>query len=416
MPTADEKLIIINSVLEDNEMIDKLNYLEPKHLGSYSKIYGKILEKYNKNKAITKIELIIDGIDVPETETVPFAVIDKYAHKIFDDYQLSIVKKCFKKMKFTDLDKTLSQLEQIYEQIDSNYLMSASDKPVDIKEFVEEMKGLRKSEAPLGIMVDSLPTFNSITGGMLPSDMIGIYGKEKSSKTTFAHQIVLDVAVSQKIPTAIFNFEMDEIQILMKTMSMMTGISQNVLRNPQQNKYDDIIFEVKAQTFADGFKDAKLFIFDEMFNEIQIYSKVKMLIKKFGVKLIVIDYLMLMESYKSFGIRRDELNYLSRFFKRMAKQLNIIIILISQANDSGQREAEAKGLSRDANYYFYVERLDEHTKVTIGDSEYTSIEGDFVIVNRGIRHGISNRAFITRFIDNMYREIDIKEVYYDPLG
>jgi replicative DNA helicase len=247
---------------------------------------------------------------------------------------------------------------------------------------------------------------------MLPTDLIGIYGKEKSTKTTLTHQIVLDIALEQKIPVAVFNFEMDVIQILMKTFSMRSGISTNVLRNPKQNIIPDSEFDIKAERLRKDFEDAKLFVIDEMLNEQQIYNKSKELVKSYGVKLIVIDYLMLIEPSVHKAQRRDELNDLSRFFKRMAKKLNVIIILVSQANDSGMREAEAKGLSRDSNYYFYVEQLGQGQEIKIAGESYKAQEGDYAVINRGIRHDLGNRAFITRFIENKYCEITIKSKYY----
>ncbi len=48
------------------------------------------------------------------------------------------------------------------------------------------------------------------------------------------------------------------------------------------------------------FEGAKLFIVDELYTEHQLYHKAKQLIKAHGVKMVVIDYLMLMESNHKF--------------------------------------------------------------------------------------------------------------------
>ncbi len=93
----------------------------------------------------------------------------------------------------------------------------------------------------------------------------------------------------------------------------------------------------------------------------------------------------------------------------MAKNLNIIVLLVSQANDSGMREAEAKGLSRDSNYYFYVQALQDKQPIELGGVKYYATQGDYVVMNRGIRHGIGNKAFITRFVNNRYVEVSLEK-------
>lgn len=407
--------IVLDSLLTDNGLIDSTSFLESIMFRYFRKQFECLKEVYNNTDKVSNIDLVLKGykdfISITDSEIGQTAV--EKARTLFDAYQLETVQNAIKSIQYKDIDTVLSDLTQIIDTVDSSYENNQKLKPVNIEKFLRKMEEIRHSKEDLGIMVQSFPTFNKITGGMLPGDLVGIYGKEKSTKTTFTHQIIIDISLSKKVPSVIFNFEMDTLQLLMKTMSMVTGIDISTLRYPRgkDNMISDSVFSLKSDNLKSKFEGVKLFIEDKMLNEMQIYSKTKELIKSHGIRIVIIDYLMLIEASKDFrGQRRDELNYLSRFFKRMAAKLKITILLISQANDTGMREAEAKGLSRDSNYYFYVEELEKGNKVKIKDVDYIANDNEYLIINRGIRHGKGNRGFLTKFVDNIYKEFSIDKL------
>lgn len=406
--------IVLDSLLTDNGLIDSTSFLESIMFRYFREQFECLKEVYNNTDKVSNIDLVLKGykdfISITDSEIGQTAV--EKARTLFDAYQLETVKNAVKGIQYKNIDTVLTDLTQIIDTVDSSYENNQKLKPVNIEKFLRKMEEIRHSKEDLGIMVQSFPTFNKITGGMLPGDLVGIYGKEKSTKTTFTHQIIIDISLSKKVPSVIFNFEMDALQLLMKTMSMVTGIDISTLRYPRgkDNMISDSVFSLKSDNLKSKFEGVKLFIEDKMLNEMQIYSKTKELIKSHGIRIVIIDYLMLIEASKQFGQRRDELNYLSRFFKRMAAKLKITILLISQANDTGMREAEAKGLSRDSNYYFYVEELEKGNKVKIKDVDYIANDNEYLIINRGIRHGKGNRGFLTKFVDNIYKEFSIDKL------
>lgn len=406
--------IVINSLLADNKLIDSTSFLETIMFLHFREQFDYLKETYNNKEEVSNIDLVLRGykdfISITDSDIGQTAI--EKARNLFDAYQLETVQNAVKSIQYKNIDLVLTDLNQIIDTVDSSYANNRKLRPINIDKFIKKMDEVRHSKNDLGIMCESFPTFNKITGGMLPGDLVGIYGKEKSTKTTFAHQVIIDIALGKKIPSAIFNFEMDTLQLLMKTMSMVTGIDTSTLRYPrgEDNMISDSEFEDKASLLRLKFENVNLFIEDKMLNEMQIYSKAKELIKSHGIRIVVVDYLMLIEASKEFGQRRDELNYLSRFFKRMAAKLGITILLISQANDSGMREAEAKGLSRDSNYYFYVEELEKGQNITIKGKGYSPNENEFLVINRGIRHGLGNRGFVTKFVKNVYKELILDDL------
>ncbi len=201
---------------------------------------------------MSEIDLILEGVKCTLLTDIPLnSKVIVQAQKLYDDYQLNFLKRGMEKiMDCKNFDEALDKASLMISTVEANYKMALNTKPIDINHFITETKKNRTSENTNGLMVKSLPTFNKITGGMLPSDLVGIYGKEKSSKTTLTHEIALDICLEQKEPVAIFNFEMDVKQLfLMKTFSMRTGISINTLRNPKWESISDEEFDRHSEKF-----------------------------------------------------------------------------------------------------------------------------------------------------------------------
>ena len=80
--------------------------------------------------------------------------------------------------------------------------------------------------------------------------------------------------------------------------------------------------------------DAPLYVDDTpSLSVFELRTKARRLVREHGVKIIIIDYLQLMNaSGMSFGSRQEEVSTISRSLKGLAKELNIPIIALSQLN------------------------------------------------------------------------------------
>lgn len=363
------------------------NLAEPSNIKYYSVI---LLEKYLRRNLIQRANKIIT--DSADKEIGVFDLLSEAEAHITDIHE--------------EIEDSFKDDGGLSERIDDIF-----------SELETKINSKQQSE---GLSLRTLPTLNNFIGGIMPGDLIGVYGKEKSTKTTIAHEIALDIGVDQNIPAAIFSFEVSRKELEWKSISMRTGTDYFKLRNPKgysdESKMSLEELEQLKKNTKEIFSNSSLFIFDKIMNEYQIFSKIKQLIKKHGIKLVVIDYLMLLESAKRFKDRRLELNHLSMFFKRAAMRLQIPIILISQSNADGERAAEAKGLERDSNYFIYVEKGKKAERIKFyeklyGEYEYVLGEDEYLATLRGIRHGRGNRTFITKFENNRYVEVNTKPIF-----
>jgi replicative DNA helicase len=260
-----------------------------------------------------------------------------------------------------------------------------------------------------GFKSTSFPTFNRFTGGIRESDFIAVHGDYKQGKTTFAFQIALDLALDYKIPVGVFSLEMSEESLIEKAFSLRTGVDYLKIRSPKTNgmSRSDLIY-LQSQVAKKFTTDTPLYILDNVFDKRKIKSDMKYLIKNFGVKIFLVDYISLIVNSDK-GERRDlELAELSRYFKLTAKEFKTPIIMLSQSNNEG-KVADSKGLARDADFVVYVSKpIEKRISDIKGENEgpINFQEEDFLIQLTHSRHGLNGFVFVCQFKDNKFVEVD----------
>ena len=121
--------------------------------------------------------------------------------------------------------------------------------------------------------------------------------------------------------------------------------------------------------------DAPIYIDDTpSLSVFELRTKARRLVREHHIKMIIIDYLQLMNaSGMSFGSREQEVSTISRSLKQLAKELNIPIIALSQLNRSVESRGEGKrpqladlresgAIEQDADMVCFIHRPEYYTK------------------------------------------------------
>ncbi|WKZ68113.1 MAG: DnaB-like helicase C-terminal domain-containing protein [Melioribacteraceae bacterium] len=435
--------IVISSLISEPQSLDEIkpivranHFFEEKHVV----IFNAILDIEKDSKPIDQISLYeklkaedllskAGGIQYISNLVEYFnstAHLGYHSKIVFEKFLArQLIKKCFniinRSMKKEDVFDLVSEAEKEIGSLSNEFDSIANDEKLlseRLDEIFDDLEVRSKGEKEIeALRLETLPSLNRIIGGIMPTDLIGIYGKEKSTKTSLAHEIALDIGADQQLPVCIFTFENSREETEWKSISMRTGIEFKKLRNPKGYDSNSKLTLEEIETLKrhsyEKLQGSKIIISDKILDEYQIANKLRIWKKKYKLKLCVIDYLMLINSIEKFQNRREELNHLSRFFKQLAMKLEIPIILISQSNESGERVAEHKGLERDANYFIYVQAGEKGQSVKFNDPfhgqyNYTIEEDQFIVTVRGIRHSKGNKSFITQFQNNRYIEVETK--------
>lgn len=186
---------------------------------------------------------------------------------------------------------------------------------------------------------------DKITAGWQDSDLIIIAGRPAMGKTSFALSLAKNIAVDQKLPVAFFSLEMNNVQLVNRLISNVCSIPGNKILNGQLTddewkRFDGNIGQLMGSPlYVDDTPGLSVF---------ELRTKARRLVKERGVRLIMIDYLQLMNANGiKFSNRQEEVSTISRSLKGLAKELNIPVIALSQLSRDVEKRANANGTGDD---------------------------------------------------------------------
>lgn len=189
---------------------------------------------------------------------------------------------------------------------------------------------------------------DEITGGWQNSDLVILAARPAMGKTAFALSMAKNIAIDQKIPMAFFSLEMSNEQLIKRVMSNAAEVESEKLRSGQLAPYEWGQLDSAMQAML----GAKLFLDDTPgLSVFELRTKARRLVREEGVRIIMIDYLQLMNAQgMKFSGRQEEVSTISRSLKGLAKELNIPILALSQLNrgidNRVASDAEGKGANR----------------------------------------------------------------------
>jgi replicative DNA helicase len=181
--------------------------------------------------------------------------------------------------------------------------------------------------------------------------------------TSFAMNIAEHAAIQEKKPVAVFSMEMSADQLATRVLSSFGRISQERLRSGQLDD-NDWSRLVSASALI---REAPLYI-DETgaLSPLDLRARARRMAARHDIKLIVVDYLQLMQVPGTNDNRTNEISEISRNLKSLAKELSVPIIALSQLNRAVEQRdnkrprmadlRESGGIEQDADLVVFIYR------------------------------------------------------------
>lgn len=177
------------------------------------------------------------------------------------------------------------------------------------------------------------PELDKITNGWNNGNLIVISARPAMGKTAFGMSLLKEIAVKNRIPTAFFSIEMSNKHAVDRFRMTLSKVDGMKTRDYENGNIEALSEEEKCR-LEDAEKQmdiAPIYLDDTPSLSIfDLYQKAVRLISDFQIKLIFIDYLELMRAGMPFSDRNEEIAYIIRRLKELAKNLNIPIIVFSQ--------------------------------------------------------------------------------------
>lgn len=164
------------------------------------------------------------------------------------------------------------------------------------------------------------------TGGLQPSDLIVIAGETSQGKTSLALSMAYNAAINDAAKIAIFSLEMSSIQLTARLTAMESGISSKTILFSTLNPYD--YHRLAGMNMLPG---ADIYIDECTQSNIDyIVSGIKIAHMRYGIQVVIVDYIQLIHSGSNRGNEETEIATNTRKLKNIAKELNITVIALSQ--------------------------------------------------------------------------------------
>nr|YP_009736201.1 Replication helicase subunit [Scytosiphon promiscuus]YP_010147388.1 DNA replication helicase [Scytosiphon lomentaria]QDM58288.1 Replication helicase subunit [Scytosiphon promiscuus]QDM58431.1 Replication helicase subunit [Scytosiphon promiscuus]QQP22244.1 DNA replication helicase [Scytosiphon lomentaria]QTW91448.1 replication helicase subunit [Scytosiphon lomentaria]WAM64526.1 Replication helicase subunit [Scytosiphon lomentaria] len=244
-------------------------------------------------------------------------------------------------------------LETIFTKIEQSFFLLSENK--SRQHLISVEQGLQQilKEIEEGLRVPRLPglkttfiEFDIITQGFQNSDLIIIAGRPSMGKTAFAFNLAKNIAQNHNTGVVFFSLEMTRQQLLYRLLASEVEITNTRLRASRIKETEWLKINATIQELS----NLKLFIDDTpdlSVGEIKLKIKTIDLESSKHVSLIVIDYLQLLEGMEQNSNRVQELSKITRDLKKLARDLNLPIIVLSQLSRNVESRVNKKPILAD---------------------------------------------------------------------
>ncbi|MFQ6121516.1 MAG: replicative DNA helicase [Dehalococcoidales bacterium] len=414
----DAEEAVIGSLLIDGTAIHKIaSFLKPEHFYHEQNqwLYGACLSLYGRNEAINQITVAQELARQGKLESCGGAAylshlisicptsldIEHYAQIV---YRLSVMRGLISAADQIaaigyeagpDVDATLSRAEDVLFRLrqgqgvrDFTHIRQVLDKYFEVTP-APEVEGYPRE--PMPYVLSNFVGLDELLGGLQRSDLIIVAGRPSMGKTSLALGIARNAAVEQKACVALFSLEMAREPLVLRLLASESGVNSRRVRFGLHTEDE----ERRIMEATGVLSESPIYIDDSpLLRVAEMRSKARRLDFERRIDLIIVDYLQLMHGEGRGENRVQEISYISRSLKGLARELNVPVLAVSQLSrapewrashipqladlrESGSIEQDSDivlFIYRDEYYYGEEEWQKEHP-----DKEYPREEADIII-------------------------------------
>lgn len=353
-----EEAVLGALLLESTALNDVADILKPEmfYVDAHGTIYKAILDTDKKNSVIDLLTISEHLRSIGKLEEVGGAyylseLTNKVGSSVNIEYHARIIiQKWMLREMISVSNETMRESYEdttdVFEVIDSNQKRVQEIITNTVKkDFVhigknmikdiEVLENIRLSESKIVGTPTGIPPIDSFFRGFEPGDLIIIAARPSVGKTALAASMAHGAA-SLGIPVAICSLEMPERQLRHRLLSIESNIDLNCISKAGYSERERSVLFSSSETLV----KKPIYIDDQAgLSLIELRSKASRLKRTCGIKMLIIDYLQLMSSGEKTGNREQEISTISRGLKKLAKDLDLPVIALSQLN----RSVESRG-------------------------------------------------------------------------
>lgn len=349
----------------------------------HAEVYGRLVERASIRRRLMRAADEIKALAMDEQLTIETVTLDAET-KLFD--------------------VTERQLKREF--------VSMSDA---VNEYFDRIEHLMQNQQTSMGLPSGFRDLDVLLGGFQKSDLIVFAGRPGMGKTSFLLSTAVNAArMGGRI--AIFTMEMGTEQLVQRMISMETGISSQLLRLGKLNAQEYSRF-VEAAGRVSRFP---IFVDDTpALNPIQMRTKCRRLQHEHGIDLVIVDYMQLMNAGGQYQNNRvQEISYISRALKELARELNVPIFSAAQLSRAVEQRQDKRPVLSDLRESGSIEQDSDIVMFLYRDVVYNEAtefpnQADIIVAkHRNGPTGTISLYFeksITKFIDGAVRRVDLSD-------
>jgi len=297
-----------------------------------------------------------------------------------------------------------------------------------IKGALENIETLRNKEDGLSGIPSGFTNLDRVTSGWQKSDLVICAARPGMGKTAFALTMARNIAIDHNMPIGFFSLEMSSEQLVNRLIASEAELGASKLRKGDLLDHEMVQLHEKIKYLS----EAPIFIDDTPALTIfELRAKARRLVKNHNVKIIMIDYLQLMNAGGNTGNREQEISTISRSLKGIAKELKIPVIALSQVNRGVENRTgvgskrpmlsdlrESGAIEQDADIVTFIYRPEYYKIYEWDNGDDSRGQGELIIAKH--RNGSLKNvrlkfiAEFAKFSDIDYFEQENSDQGYDP--
>ncbi|MEO8640941.1 replicative DNA helicase [Pseudomonas sp.] len=277
-------------------------------------------------------------------------------------------------------------------------VVKASDVLIEqVEVWQERHDRYERGETLIGLST-GLTDLDEKLGGLQPEQLIIVAGRPAMGKTTLAMGFAINAAVHQNKSALVVSLEMSKGQLLDRAIASEGKIPLGLMKNGTACESHGSQMTAASHKI----RKANLFFADRSGATVgRIRSLARRHKMRYGLDLLVIDYLQLMEGEG--GNRTEEVSGMSRGCKLLARELGIPVVLLSQLSRKCEERPnkrpvpsdlrESGAIEQDADVILFVYRDEVYHE----NSEYKGLAEIIIGKGRDVETGTVRAAFLGQY-------------------
>ncbi|MFQ6059222.1 MAG: replicative DNA helicase [Anaerolineae bacterium] len=313
-----------------------------------------------------------------------------------------------------EVDEVIDQAEQLLFGV-SQRRLAQELVPVGVLlgEYFDRIEYLHQHRGQIVGVPTGFVDLDKLLTGMQPSDLIVVAGRPGMGKSSLILTILHNLATKYGGCAALFSLEMAGEQVAQRLIASETGIDSQRLRVGLVRD-DEIDLVARA---IGRLSETSIFIDDTpAISAMELRTKARRLHAERGIDLVAVDYLQLMRAGVRTENRVQEISYISRSLKSLARELRVPVLAVSQLSRAVEARQEKRpilsdlresgSIEQDADVVIFIYRDEMY-------NEHTDRKNIADIIVAKHRNGPVGQVHL-RFVKELAKFVDLELAREEP--